>query len=169
MTALRVGRKSEGAATVEQLAAIRRFMSKVDIDHPSGCWVWTAGTTQNGYGGFRFQGTATGAHRVSWEIHNGPIPDGLQVLHDCPGGDRRGCVNPDHLWLGTNADNMLDKAAKGRSNPAQGERHGAAKLTEADVLAIRTSQTGARSLARRYGVHRTNIWNIRNRKTWRHV
>lgn len=96
-----------------------RFWAKVNKDGPipahvpelGPCWVWTAALHRRGYGWFRFNGTPTLAHRVSWELTNGPIPDGLQVLHKC---DNKPCERPDHFFLGTDADNMADKTAKGR-------------------------------------------------------
>ena len=89
-----------------------RFWNKVD---KSGvCWLWTAAARRTGYGQFRVGAKMAHAHRVSWELERGPIPDGLYVLHNCPGGDNPSCVNPDHLWLGTHAENVADMVAKGR-------------------------------------------------------
>src|SRR6185369_11378251 len=98
---------------------IQRFFSHVNKDGPAPvhqpklgpCWIWTAGTSR-GYGQFsRSHKVKVPAHRVSWVIHNGPIPDGLFVLHRC---DRPECVRPDHLFLGTGDDNMADMVSKGR-------------------------------------------------------
>ena len=90
-----------------------RFWSKVRKD--DGCWEWTASVNRRCYGWFHFGGKverkALKAHRVSWELHNGPIPEGLWVLHKC---DNPRCVRPDHLFLGDRTDNMRDCAAKGR-------------------------------------------------------
>lgn len=91
-----------------------RFWPKVDKSPGHGpqgeCWVWTASTNPDGYGNLN-HGKENRAHRVSWKIHNGPIPPDLQVLHRC---DNPPCVRPDHLWLGTHADNMRDMGIKGR-------------------------------------------------------
>lgn len=145
----------------------KRFWGKVVKGGPNECWLWTAGCYGIGYGCFAPTRTRKfGAHQVSWFLHNGPIPEGLCVLHNCPGGDNPACVNPQHLWLGTRIDNNLDRDAKGRlatgdrhgtkTHPervARGERHRSythpesvqrgeqcswATLTEADVLEIRS-------------------------------
>jgi len=92
--------------------AEERFWRQVQKD-VDGCWLWTGRPVQ-GYGRFRpsSRGTKIGAHRYSWELHVGPIPDGLDVCHRC---DVPLCIRPDHLFLGTHADNMADMVAKGRS------------------------------------------------------
>jgi hypothetical protein len=89
-----------------------RLWEKVQKEPNGGCWLWTGGTTNGGYGVIGVgRGRLHRAHRISWEIANGPIPDGLKVLHRC---DNPPCVNPAHLFLGTQVDNMRDCAAKGR-------------------------------------------------------
>ncbi len=148
---------------------VSRFWSKVD--RASSCWLWTAGADEDGYGKFvPAHHEQVRAHRFSWMLRFGPIPDGLMVLHNCPDGDNPRCVNPAHLWLGTNADNQKDRLAKGRSS--YGERQGAHKLTADAVAQIRAECAGGAtkiSLARKHGVSPSNIRRIVAGETWRHL
>lgn len=152
-----------------------RFDAKVDRSRgPDGCHLWTASINGAGYGqigrGGRDGGTAL-AHRLAWEIARGAIPDRLQVLHRC---DNKLCVNVAHLFLGTQADNMQDMAAKGRDNRAitNGEMNGLAKLTKRRVLAIRRAYAAGATqtrIAERFGVGQSTISSIVLRRTWQHV
>lgn len=136
-----------------------RFWSKVDVGNATDCWHWQAGKTHFGYGKFG----DTKAHRISWEMFNGPIPDGLMVCHKC---DNPRCVNPAHLFVGTAADNNRDRTEKGRSRAPRGERHPNAKLSDADVRAIRASSERGIDLAERYGVAASTISEVRSYR-WR--
>lgn len=119
---------------------IERFWSKVDkTSSPNGCWIWMRYRMKNGYATFYHCRQKKLSHRVSWEIVHGEIPVGLEVCHNCPGGDNRACCNPEHLFLGTQQDNMDDKIRKGHGN--RGEKHGHAKLTDVDVAEIRRLHT----------------------------
>lgn len=144
----------------------QRFWTKVRR-HEGGCWEWEGCRSDTGYGTF-YAGRVYSSHRYSWELHNGPIPKGMCVLHRC---DNRACVRPDHLWLGTKADNSRDMAAKGRERaPSKpGSQHHGAKLTEAAVLEIRASADSGRVLAERYGVSPSLISLVRKRRAWQHV
>lgn len=153
--------------------AKQRFLNK--ITRTRGCWNWTGAQTSNGYGhlyiGKRPHRQHMLAHRMAWIIFNGAIPAGLNVCHSC---DNRTCVNPKHLWIGTQAENIQDMVKKRRGSTvrAVGERHGSAKLTAANVKAIRSAfrkGTTIRALANKYGVTWENIKSIVSRKTWRHV
>jgi hypothetical protein len=157
-----------------------RFWEKVSKDGPvparrpdlGPCWPWTAGINvpRGGYGMFALRkGIIRRSHRIAWELTNGPVPAGIWVLHHC---DNPPCCNPGHLFLGTPKDNTADKIAKGRSNHTRGSARPQAKITEADVVAIRAARaagvTGA-VLAARYGVHRTAIYHIAKGDYWKHV
>lgn len=156
------------------MTLLTRFSARYEPDHLSGCWLWDKPLT-TGYGVVSTGGgRRAGAHRVSWMLHRGPIPEGLLVCHTC---DNRRCVNPDHLFLGTYAENMQDASRKGRMgwkpgevrNLPRGEGHHAARLTAHDVAAIRASTESGVALSRRYGVTPTQICRIRRGKTWRAV
>ena len=89
-----------------------RFQSKYEIDDATGCWNWTAGRFERGYGAFAYGRKRPGyAHRFSYELHCGPVPDGMVVMHKC---DNKKCVNPDHLQVGTQKENINDSVNKGR-------------------------------------------------------
>lgn len=129
-----------------------------------GCWGWRASVGSHGYGQITYLQQKYTAHRVSWELHFGSIPDGLCVLHRC---DNRRCVNPNHLFLGTRKDNLEDMTAKGRR--VRGSKHGRSKLTEAEVLEIRSSNEPQRVLAARYCVTPGAISLIKIRRNWREL
>ena len=144
-----------------------RFVEKIASKPKDGCWLWGGGLHVDGYGTFHADGRTRGAHRVSYELFKGPIPEGLHVLHLC---DVPGCVNPDHLFTGTNRDNVRDMIAKGRVRG--GVRHPRAKATEDDVRAIRSDRRVGSTwseLSERYGLSIRAIRNLVNRITWRHV
>ena len=131
----------------------------------TGCWLWTGGLFQTfGYGQYWFEGCPQYAHRVSWRLHVGFIPEGLFVLHHC---DTPCCVAPHHLYLGTQADNMRDRAARGKT--ARGENKPNAKLTDQEIRLIRMSPLSTNELARRYGKHPKYIADIRHYRRWKHV
>jgi hypothetical protein len=143
---------------------ILKFSTPVDVD---GCWLWTANTCSEGRGTVTVARETYLASRVSYETYVGHIGQGLRVCHSC---DNPGCVRPDHLFLGTAADNSSDMVAKGRS--PRGERHGSARLSATDVVAIRSARArGARvmDLAREHGMSKTQVSNICRGKRWRHV
>jgi HNH endonuclease len=151
-----------------------RFWAKVAKGGPQDCWTWTGCHDGYGYGHIRIEGHAVYAHRLSYELHHGPLPDGLYVCHNCPTGDNPSCVNPAHLFLGTAKDNTQDMLSKGRQRYVSrpGEANPYAKLTDEIVLDIRrritTGETKA-ALAREYGVSHVTISRIINRKTWKHL
>lgn len=154
------------------------FWRRVNKDGPihpilqTKCWLWIASLyKKTNYGQFRQER----AHRVVYRLTYGTIPEGLFVCHHC---DNPSCVNPEHLFLGTAQDNMDDKMKKGRKGdsgtktPPIGEKNNKAKLTEKQVLRIRKDLEDGdtiKYLANKYGVHKTTISYIKNRKTWRHI
>lgn len=147
---------------------IQRFWSKVNIsDDPDACWEWKAGKVQ-GYGAFWMSGENYRSHRVSYELYYGEIPSGLFVCHHC---DNRKCVNPSHLFLGTNADNQRDKTNKNRQ--AKGEQNGKSKLTLEQVVCIRQRYTRGgiylRELAEMFNVTERTVGYIVNRKVWKNA
>jgi len=139
--------------------------SLVDKSHPDGCWNWTGTITDQGYGRMRLNGRVVQATRVIWELVNGPVPTGLFICHHC---DNRRCVNPDHLFLGTQDDNMKDMAAKGRS--CRGTKHFGAKLTDEDIIIIRQRYRNGnitqKQLADEFKVDASNIRLIVTGKSW---
>lgn len=174
-----VCQRRKRAAVQERMAD--RFWAKVDKDGPrpahvpgiGSCWQWTASLLKTGYGQFTIcvGGKRKNAHapRVAWELVNGPIVGGLWVLHRC---DNRRCVNPDHLWLGTNDDNVKDMWRKNRGNRIVpgGERAPSAKLRADQVRSIRdmyaTGSYSQQALGRVFGVTQGQIKNIVLRKQW---
>ena len=141
-------------------------MVHVSPEPNSGCWLWTAYCDKDGYAVFSINGTGPQrAQRFAWNSFVGDIPTGMQVLHKC---DVRCCVNPHHLFLGTNRDNMIDKVAKGRQ--ARGRQTCSSnKLTETQVRAIRADERQQKDIAVAYGISQTNVSMIQRRATWRHV
>ena len=132
-----------------------RFNSKWVAEPNSGCWLWTASLHHNGYGQInlgRKSSKSGRAHRVSWEIHNGPIPDGALVLHKC---DVRSCVNPHHLFLGTDATNMADMIDKGRARHPR-------KLTTEQVERIRASTAPQKDIAAQFGISGAYVSQIKS-------
>ena len=142
---------------------LTRFWEKVEKTDT--CWVWIA-STRRGYGRFRIGDKKYTSHRVSWEIYNGEIPDGMCVLHHC---DNPPCVNPDHLFIGTQTDNIRDRHMKGRNGDKTGINNGRSVLDENDVIAIRHDHhfVSRKQLSRKYGVSISTICSVINLRTWK--
>ena len=140
-----------------------RFFAHVSRGARDECWSWTASSNSTGYGQIAVAGTKFRAHRLAYELHRGPIRAGLLVLHRC---DNPLCVNPAHLFLGTNADNMRDMVTKGRGRKERLER----KLTAEQVREIRArfkNGESTNSLAAEFGVSGSNITHITQRRSWK--
>lgn len=162
---------SERPRNLPLRASLRdRFEAKYIPEPNSGCWLWIGPLTRGTYGmisrGRRNEGRIR-AHRLSWEFHRGPIPDEIHVLHRC---DMPCCVNPDHLFLGTQGDNMRDCARKGRRVQAdvRGTKNGRAKLSMEAVVDIRTKRLKSSEFAALYNVDRVSVEYIWRGKTWSH-
>ena len=157
-------------------AVVRRFLAALEKDNLTGCWNWMGCKDKNGYGRMRVAGSSRDrirVHRISYELFCDKIPEGLGVLHSC---DNPACANPFHLWVGTNADNNADRLRKGRpgnKHGSKGEKNGAAKLNDGDVISIRADfRTGIYTrlaLAEKYHVSNVVIGKILSGKTWSHV
>jgi hypothetical protein len=137
-------------------------------DPNSGCWIWAQSHFHNGYGRISLRGKGRGAHRASWLAFRGPIPKAMCVCHRC---DIKPCVNPEHLFLGTTADNQADKKAKGRS-ACGSQNGGGAKLSDNDIPVIRERLSRGDTLAsigRDYSVTKQTIARVARGTHWSHV
>lgn len=153
--------------TPHNLTLAERLALHVEPQPDTGCIHWTGGNLVRGYGRIRVTPSRFElAHRVAYELRFGPIPAGLFVLHRC---DNPLCVNPDHLFPGTHADNMRDMVAKNRAADARGEKNPRAKLTAPDVQVIRASAAPLAALAAQYGLALEYVRQIQKRKSWRHL
>lgn len=147
------------APKLSEVDRIKRFWSRIGTADPDECWRWNGGVGSCGYGFVSIgDGRNEGAHRYMWRLLNGPVPDGICVLHRC---DNRVCVNPAHLFLGTKGDNGRDCAAKFRTSKG--------KLSPAEVLAIRQDARSIRAIARDYGVNSSCVSRVKNRRLYAHV
>lgn len=149
-----------------QLPPLENFLQRVEFDPNTGCWLWSGATWPSGYGKVKVRQSTMLAHRRSYELHCGPIPKGALVCHRC---DTPACVNPAHLYAGTDADNSRDKIGRGRDRKAAGERNVNAKLTSAVVLEIRASREPTSKIAARLGLDHSTVWAARTGRTWRHL
>ena len=136
----------------------------------STCWLWKGSRGHMGHGQIMCDRNVhnrrflVSTHRAMWEYANGPIPDGLCVLHRC---DVPNCVRPDHLFIGTKSDNSADMVSKGRQK--KGDELPQSKLTESDVRAIRSSVLPQNAIAKQFGISQPAVCAIRTRKAWKHV
>lgn len=147
-----------------------RFFYKVTVEE-NNCCTWEAARQGRGYGHFWLNGHHMLAHRVSWVIHYGPIPEGMMVLHRC---DNPGCVNPQHLFLGSQQENMLDMISKGRHSriAPRGEKSGSAKLKTTDVIKMREWRRDGiklKFISTYFGVSVPTVCQITTGQTWTHV
>jgi hypothetical protein len=171
--------QSYASKSASDAAFRRRFCSRSCYDQSDAhfwdrvsktadCWLWIGAHTRLGYGIVQVNRRRTSAHRIAWILAFGSIPEGMFVCHRC---DNPPCVRPDHLFLGTPAENSRDAAVKGRMHRPIGTRHPGALLTDAAVRDIRQSYGSetAIQIARRYGVNRSTIYNVLYGNAWTHV
>lgn len=154
------------------LETIRGRLIEKSIPEPNtGCWLWEASHKPNGYG-YMWAGTKKEhSHRLSYTLFKGPIPNGLNILHKC---DQPACINPDHLFTGTQAENLQDCVRKGRHTKValKGSTNPKAKLTDADIQEIRATPKRPRylyDLATKFGVSRGTICSVKRGRSWGHV
>lgn len=155
-----------GEAPASDVSRFWKYVSKIS---DAECWEWTGSLTHNGYGSIWFMGYTCRAHRVSYLIHCGPVPDGMCVLHRC---DNRKCCNPSHLYLGDWNENMQDMKAKGRAKHPKGEEHQFAKLTEDAVIEIRTLLAAGKTdveVGAQFGISKSHASQIGRGIKWKHV
>lgn len=154
---------------------LERLMSRVEKTDT--CWIWKGHCNLYGYGKIgipgKGQGVTTATHRLAWELLRGPIPKGMNICHKC---DNPPCCNPDHLFIGTQKDNLQDMKQKNRGSKGpgfQGANHPRAKITESDVIEIRKlrekSKIPAAEIASIYNLSVPNVCHILARRTWRHI
>ena len=152
------------------LSEYERFFMRVEKKNPNECWNWSGSRTNSKWHGQwrNSAGNIELAHRAAWRLMRCDIPREMFVLHRC---DNPICVNPSHLFLGTQSENLKDMWAKGRGRPmpSHGEKHGMSKLTAKSVLEIRESNLSAKEIASKFGVGTTTIYDIRKRKIWKHI
>jgi len=154
-----------------QKTILQRFSEKYKVNTKTGCWEWTAAISTQGYGRLGVDGKARAAHRVSWEIHHGEIPEwegyhGACVCHKC---DNRLCVNPEHLFLGSHQENISDRNQKGRDGQFEGDLNPRAKLTEVQAMVIKYSNIPARKLMNKYGISKAQVSAIRTGRSWSYL
>lgn len=148
---------------------IGRFYTKIEKEDENGCWIWGASKNQYGYGQIAFQKKPILAHRLSYIIHKGNISKSCVIRHTC---DTPACVNPNHLEIGTQADNMNDMWERKRGNTtikSRGCHHYLSKLTEEQVKSIRSSNKTVQELSDDYNIKYHAMWNIVHKRTWKHL
>jgi hypothetical protein len=148
----------------------KRFWARVDVKSNDECWLWKMSINKKtGYGKSKIHGNHTSAHRVAYEVANGPIPKGVHILHKC---DVRRCCNPNHLFPGNRQDNMDDMVNKGRQFRPIGEKHFNRVLDDSKVRQIReltSNGTSQRDVAKQFGVSHSAVACVCSGKTWAHV
>lgn len=163
-------RQKKGQSLTEksryQLSDKERFEAKF-VTHESGCWNWKFPKPGGRANTFNLFGKTQNAHKAAYRIYKGEVPDGLCILHTCDNGL---CVNPEHLFLGTHKENTEDMYKKGRNVTLRGEQKTkTSKLNNAAVFDIRSSTLNGNQLAKKYGVTRSVIYDVLEKRSWKHL
>ena len=147
------------------MKTLQRFTKKFIVNNKTNCWEWIACIHPNGYGQFLLNNKKCAAHRVSYELHVGKIPDDLLVCHTC---DVKNCVNPNHLFLGTQQENVDDMIKKGRANKAKGSKSGNAKLNESQARVIKKllASISVKEVAGLFSASKNTVHRIKNGTHW---
>ena len=154
---------------MNDIKLVQRLLKNSTLDPTTSCWIWNKSITKWGYGSINVGGKIELAHRVSYRTLNTPFDPQLCVCHAC---DNPACINPEHLWIGTNLDNVKDKVKKGRQGRAyknRGQDSPQAKLSDNEILEIRASTLSQTALAKQYHTTQSNISQIVNRVRWTHI
>ena len=142
-----------------------RLLRNVSLS-TTGCWEWEGAKSVKGYGRIKFGGSYWAAHRLMAHIKIGDVGGSVTVCHRC---DNPCCINPEHLFIGTQKQNIDDRDLKGRRNQARGERQGSAKLTEEQVKAIRLDPRKQSVIAAEFGISRAHVGNLKANRAWKHT
>lgn len=148
--------------TSQYVDPVTRFWARVEKS--ISCWLWVGAKEADGYGRFDIEHKHIRAHRFSWILHNGPVPNGLGILHRC---NNTSCVNPSHLYAGTPKDNALDTVNSG--NTTTGVKNGNSKLNNEAVRAIRNDQRCQRVIAKEHDISAQTVCTIKKGRTWKHL
>lgn len=132
----------------------------------NGCWEWQGAKSSKGYGRIKYDGKRWATHRLMAHIQLSDVSTESVVCHRC---DNTCCLNPEHLWVGTQKQNVDDRDAKGRRNQARGERQGSSKLTEIQVQKIRLDTRKQSVIAAAYGITRAHVGNLKSNRAWTHL
>jgi len=147
-----------------------RFYYYTTIPNENGCMEWTGARDRKGYGMLMVNHKHVLSHRLSYQLFKGEIPKGMCICHTC---DNTKCVAPDHLWCGTQKENILDRLNKGRSARQSGEKNAASTLTDSQAIEIKkllnTTNMTQVDIAKKFNVEKKVVWRIKNNISWKHL